>query len=357
MGAALALQASDNIQLEPTHPKSDLVIRPELHAMMICPVSDNNVLNLNLQSGYSAYLEHPEFNRFYIGPESELDFQIYAGDFHINLHDRCSLLENNYEDPTVVGSADYTRLENALGARVLWDLNKALLTLGYEHINYISFNSPASAAFPDANSEVLSSSAGYRLKPGLLVGLETGATLFRYASSANSQFTDALQCTIGPFVDVQLTEYVTCRAGAGYSAYSTLGENNAALLADDYGLYAHIDLVHQLNRFVDYALSGGKNITFALYGGTVDLSYARLRANWHLVRKFAIATSLSYEHGTVVTPGGETFDRFGPAISLDRLLTPRMTAGLEYQFYERDSNLPGRSYTNNIFIARLVYDF
>jgi hypothetical protein len=324
---------------------------------MLCPVSDNNVLNLNLRTGYSAYLRHPQFNRFYIGPETELNFHLYAGDFRFNLHDRCSLLENNYEDPTVVGSASYTRLENALGSRALWDLNQALFSLGYDHLNYISFNTSTTAPFPDANSDVLSSSAAYRLNPGLLAGVEMGGTLFRYANSGSSHLTDALQCTIGPFVDVELTEYLTCRAGVGYSAYSPLGDNGGAPVSDDYGLYAHIDLAHQLNRFVDYTLTGGRNMSFALYGGTVDLSYARLRANWHLVRKYAIATSLSYEHGNVVAPGGETFDRYGPGISLDRLLTQRMTASLEYQFYQRDSNLPGRGYTTNIFIARLVYDF
>jgi len=55
--------------------------------------------------------------------------------------------------------------------------------------------------------------------------------------------------------------------------------------------------------------------------------------------------------------GGETFSRYGPGISLDRTLTQHMTASLEYQFYQRDSNLPNRGYTTNIIMARLVYEF
>jgi hypothetical protein len=359
LGAGLGLQASDNIQLESTDPKSDIAFHPEIHTRMLCPISDKNVFNVVFRTGYSAYVVHPELSRFYIGPESKLNFEIYAGDFRIDLHDRCSLLENNYEDPTVVGSGDFTRLENAVGTGVLWDLNKALVSLGYDHINYLSYSgdSDTAAPFPDAQSDVLIYTAGYRLKPGLLAGLELAGTLFQYAASASNHLFDALQWTVGPWVDVQLSEYLACRAGAGYSAYMPQSNDANPRAKDDYGLYAHIALTHELNQFVDYILSGGKNITFALYGGTVDLSYVRLQTNWHLVRKCGIAISLGYEHGTDVGLGGETFDRFGPALSLECSLTESLTGSLEYQFYRRDSNLPEHGYTANIIMARLIYEF
>ena len=359
LGAGLGWQANDNIQLESTDPKSDYAFHPEIHTRMLCPISDQNAFNMAFRAGYSAYVVHPELNHFYIGPESKLNFEIYAGDCRVDLHDRCSLLENNYEDPTVVGSGDYTRLENAVGTGVLWDLNKALLSLGYDHINYISYSgdNATPSAFPDAESDVLISTAGYRLQPGLLAGLELGGTLFRYATSGSPHLFDALQWSVGPFVDVQLSRYLTCRAGAGYSAYAPQGNNTSPQAEDNYGLYAHIALTHELNQFVDYTLSGGKNITFALYGGTVDLSYVRLRTNWHLVRKCGIAISLSYEHGTDVAVGGESFDRVGPAFSFDRSLTEGLTASLEYQFYQRDSNLPDHGYNTNIIMARLIYEF
>ena len=357
IGAGLALQASDNIRLESTDPKSDLAFHPEIHTRILCPVSDQNVLNVVFRTGYSAHVLHPELNRFYIGPESKLNFDIYLGDCRIDLHDRCSLLENNFEDPTVVGSGDYTRLENALGAGALWDLNQALVNVGYDHINYISYSSDTatSAAFPDAQSDLLFASAGYRVKPGLLAGLEITGTLFRYATAGNQHLSDAVQCGIGPFLDVQLSEYLTCQAAAGYRAYAPHGDD--AIAQENYGLYAHMALTHDLNQYLDYTLSGGKNITFALYGGTVDLSYARLRTNWHFIRKCRLAVTLTYEHGIEVTVGGETFDRFGPGISFERSLSDGLTAGLEYQFYQRASDAPNAGYTANIILARLIYEF
>src|SRR5258708_4203468 len=115
-GAAVGLQASDNIRLEATSVKPDLAAQPELHARMLWPISEHNALNLNLRTGYSVYLEHSEFNRFYIGPESQLAFDLFVGDWRITLREQVSLLENNYQDPTVVGSGDYSQLENSVGA-------------------------------------------------------------------------------------------------------------------------------------------------------------------------------------------------------------------------------------------------
>src|SRR5262249_25009197 len=109
LGGGLGLQASDNIQLESSDPKSDFAFHAEIHTRMLFAVSDKNLLNLVFRAGYSAYILQPELNRLYIGPESKLNFDIYVGDFTIDLHDRCSVLENSYQDPTVVGSGDYTR--------------------------------------------------------------------------------------------------------------------------------------------------------------------------------------------------------------------------------------------------------
>ena len=355
LGTGIGLQGSDNIRLEAENPRSDLAAHPEIHARMLCPVSANNVLNLNLRTGYSAYVKNPGFNHFYIGPESALNFEIYAGDFRIDLHDRCSLLENNYEDPTVVGSGDYTRLENGAGVGVVWDLNKALIRAGYDHINYISYVGTTSI-FPDSASEELTASAGYRLRSGCLAGVESSGTLFHYAETG-SGLADALQATVGPFLDVQISEYLAGRGSVGYRAYSPEGGDTVATMADDYGLYAHLDLSHNVSPLVDYTLSGGKNISFALYGGTVDLAYIQLRANWHLIRKVGLSTSLAFEHGSDLSRSGETFARYGPGISVDRVLAERLTGTLTYQWYRRDSNESGRNYTTNMLLAHLTYEF
>ena len=128
-------------------------------------------------------------------------------------------------------------------------------------------------------------------------------------------------------------------------------------MGDFKGIYAQIDLQHRLNEFVNYTLSGGRSISFAFYGGSVDLAYARLLANWRIMRKVSIGTSLEYEHGTQVTLIGETFDRYGGGITFSRRLTAKLTGSLGYQFYWRTSDLPGRNYSDNIVSLSFNYTF
>src|SRR5258708_29677803 len=136
VAAALALEANDNIQFNSTRAESDLVVRPQLSSRMKWPISDKNSLNLAFGAGYSAYGQHSEFDRFFVTPGSELAFDIYAGDFWINAHERLSITENAYQDPTVTGTADYSQLQNIAGLSSTWDLNKLVLRAAYDHASY-----------------------------------------------------------------------------------------------------------------------------------------------------------------------------------------------------------------------------
>ena len=81
------------------HPEGDFIFRPQLYTRMRWPVSDQNSINLALGGGYSAYVINPSLDRLFVTPDSELSFDLYAGDFWINLHDRVSITENTYRIP------------------------------------------------------------------------------------------------------------------------------------------------------------------------------------------------------------------------------------------------------------------
>jgi len=80
-------------------------------------------------------------------------------------------------------------------------------------------------------------------------------------------------------------------------------------------------------------------------------------AAWHIFRKTALTTRCNYQHGAQLGHAPETFDWFGPGISLSRLLTARLTASLSYDFYWRGSDLPGRDYSANVATASFIYRF
>ena len=139
-GAALGVDYNSNVYDTESHPQGDFIFRPQINTRMVWPISDQNSINLALGGGYSAYVNNPRLDRAFITPGSELSFDIYAGDFWIKMHDRFSITENTYQDPTVAGSGNYSQFQNALGVATVWDLNEAIVRVGYDHVNYELLN-------------------------------------------------------------------------------------------------------------------------------------------------------------------------------------------------------------------------
>ena len=104
------------------------------------PVTEKNTLDFSIDTGYTSYVQHPELDRYFIQPGSELSFDLNVGHIVVNFHDRPSIAQNSYQDPTISGG-DYTRFENDAGFVANWDMNKLLLRLGYDHLDYITLNS------------------------------------------------------------------------------------------------------------------------------------------------------------------------------------------------------------------------
>lgn len=359
-GAGLSLQYDDNLRYTSSNQQQDLIARPELDAQMRWRVSDINTINLSLGAGYAVYASHSEYDRPFVTPGSELSFDLYVGAVWVNVHDRFSVVENGYLDPTVTGIGDYERLDNAAGVTATWDLNKIIARIGYDHVSYIQLG--GTQGQPDAEMEVFSLSAGYVIKPEMVAGVEAGASLIRYVSLPNNlyarlYYSDGTQWNVGAFYETQLTEYIRGRASVGYTQF--LPESGlASMLGEDFsGVYAQAGLTHRLNQYIDYTLSGGRMLNFAYFGGQTDQYFAALNANWHIFRKTAVTTGFSYQHGTQVATSGESYDWFGPSLQLERRITQKLTASLGYQYYWRGSDLPGREYQVNVATLRAIYKF
>jgi hypothetical protein len=355
-GAGLGVDYNSNVNNTESNPEGDFIFRPQINARLRWPVSDQNSLNLALGAGYSAYVRNTQLDRAFITPDSGLSFDLYAGDFWINLHDRFSITENSYQDPTVAGSGNYSQLQNALGVATLWDLNKVIVRVGYDHVNYEQLSGGTNQ--PSGYSEVFSGSAGYTLKPGRLLGVELGESLINYLTATpNTPYRNANQWNAGGFYETPVSDYIHFSGHGGYSVYSPNAEGAAPTTGDFKGVYAQVDVTHRVNPYVDYSLSGGRTLSVAFYGGTIDRYFANWQANWRILRKMTFSTSFSYEYGTQLGTGGETYDRYGPGFSLSRPLTAKLSSSLGYQLYWRDSNLPGRNYTLNVVSLNLNYLF
>ncbi len=352
LSAGLGMEYNDNVNYTQGDLQSDFVFRPQVNAQALWPVSERNSLNLSVGGGYSAYVRHPGLSRSFVTPDSELSFDLYVGDFWMNLHDRFSITENTYQDPTVAGTGDYSQLQNTLGVSTLWDLNKAVLRLGYDHENYDVLSGTQNR--PDGESEVFYSSVGHAPKPGMLFGVEFGGALLRY-TGPNTIYSDASQWNAGAFLNSQLAQHVHVQGSVGYTRY--IPDSAGTTVSEFDGVYAQAALTHTVNRYLDYSLSGSRTITSTLQGGTVDLYSVSWQANWRIIRKTSLITSFVYYHGSQLAIGGETFDQYGPQITLGWRLSAKLSSSLGYQFYCRGSNEQDRDYVVNIASLNLTYTF
>jgi hypothetical protein len=352
--SGLGVFYDDNVRAQSQNPKSDCIVRPSVNAQMHWPVTQLNSLNLSVSAGYSTYLQHSDLNQFYVDPGSGLSFNIYVGDVVVNLHDRLSITESAYQNQSANGNTIYASLQNTAGANALWDLNQLVLTLGYDHGNYMALNS--SRGQPDAASENFSLNAGLRLAPEFLTGVEAGGGLVHYSGSTIVA-PDAKQWNVGAFCIATISEYLNARLDAGYTMFlpDTTSANYSSGASS--GFYLDLVVTHQVNRFFNYSLSAGRSIDLQYNGQPYDRYTVRCQPNWSFLKNYSISTPLWWEHGTQIYFQSATYDQYGAGISLGRRITAKLSGNLSFQFIQENSNQPRLNYTVHIVGLNLTYQF
>jgi hypothetical protein len=346
--AGLGLEYNSNVQYQTDDPEDDFILRPELDLAIRWPVSELNTLVLDAGFGYAKYIDNSDLDRIYVRPGTQLSFDIYSGDFRINLHDRLEIRQETYQNPLVAGTGDYQRLENTVGVTVDWDLNELILTAGYDHEDYVNLGD---AYWPDGRTESVFARAGWFVSSTVTAGFEAGGSLIRYHESG---FTDGEQFSAGGFASGEVTQYITARAGVGVSGTYFDG--------DRYDPYGYLGLQHRVNAAFSHSLTGGREIRSGLQWARtaelVDVYYATWQPDWDFVRDWSIGTPFFYQH--VIESGGtdnETVDQYGVGVRVRRIITEHLTASVEYRYVYRDSDLPDRDYDSHSVMLRFGYRF
>jgi hypothetical protein len=349
------VEYNDNINLAETNKQSDVIIRPQFNIDAIWPVTQLNTLKLDIGLGYGFYLDHPNANTngVLIQPGSQLAFDIFVQDFRINLHDRFSLQQDPVAQLQLSNVADYGRFENTAGVSVLWDLNKAVLTFGYDHYTYVSTTDTFS--YLDSNAEELSFSAYFALTSTTGAGIETSAVFDYYSQDF---LNDSVTYSVGPFVETQITNYLKLRAAAGYQLIDFASGGGVMDSSDSNDFYANVLLSHRLNAAITQTLSAGHESQLGVNSNYVALNYVRHTATWNIINGVLLATELFFEDGD--DSGGifsEHIQRYGGAATLGYQLTPHITLGLRYQYTQKQSDQPGRDYKQNRVSLDGTYSF
>jgi opacity protein-like surface antigen len=354
-----------------TEKQSDFIIRPQLNVNVLWPITQLNTFKLDLGIGYAFYMDHSEnnTNSILLSPGSQLAFDIFVGDFRINLHDRFSLEQDPIAEIGLSNVADYGRFQNTAGVSVLWDLNAAVATLGYDHYNFISTTDRFE--YLDRSAEMLNGSLAFTPSASMSIGVEAAAVWTTYDQNV---LNDSDSFSAGLFLETQVTPNVKFRVAGGYQNidFDNVGLVNDGHNVDDY--YANALLSHRVNSVLTHSISAGHETQLGVNSNYIQLNYVRHTANWNILYHTLLSTELFYEDaeesggvGPVLVPGpglpllnpfaAEDMTRYGGAITLGYQLTQHVTLGFRYQYIQKDSDLPLRDYSQNRVSLDGTYSF
>lgn len=373
VSATAGLEYNDNVNYAEVRTQEDLIFRPQVNLNAIWPVTQLNTLRLDIGLGYAFYLDHSEYNTnaILLAPSSALSFDVFVGDFRINFHDRFSLEQDPIGEPGLSNVADYGRFQNTAGVSVLWDLNRAVVTLGYDHYTFIATND--TFEYLDREAEILLASLSIAATSTTGIGIEGTYVNTRYDQDL---LNDSNTYSVGAFLETQLTNYLKLRVAGGYQMIdfdsSTVvlgpfppgvlpGGATFATFTDDGNLsdfYVNLLLSHRINAAITQRLSVGHESQLGVNSNYIKLNYIRHTATWNIINRTLLATDLFYEDAE--DSGGfidEHLQRYGGAISLGYQLTRHVTIGARYQHTRKDSDVPLRDYIQNRVSLDGTYSF
>lgn len=354
---SLEMDWNDNVTLSKENTLQDFILRPLLEFDASYPISQRNLLRLNVGIGYDEYLEHNQFSALRLVSGSELAFDTYIKDFWINVHDRFQFIQDPAEQASVAATGRYGGLDNTAGVSNTLDLQDLVLTLGYDHDNFVS--SSPDFDYLNRASELLVARAGFRLHPRVTVGVEAAGSFTAYDQAF---LNDNQGYSGGIFADWKPGAYFRVQAHGGYSAYLFDQTSRVIKAMDQNAVYAALTVRHDITEAVSYYLSAGHELRLGTEADSIEDSYLRPSIRWNIIKDLTFSTYLSYEHGKQGHANqtgaiAETYDWLGTGFSLSHPITKNLTLTLKYRLTLRSSDVAYREYAQDLVGLRLSYLF
>jgi hypothetical protein len=359
----LGLGYTDNVFFSEQNRKEDFLINPEVNLRALWPVTELNTLRLSLGLGYEWYVNNSVLNSDapLINPDSELVFNVFAGDFRIRLREKFSYQESLFFNSFAGGNEQFfnfsdvgkfSRWDNLVGLNVDWDLNKVLLSVGYDHENFI----PVTTRFDylERASEWFTGSATLRIGDKAQVGLEAQASLHDYEQQV--VLDDNWRARVGPFLEVSTEEKIKLRAGGGFD---TAGFDDSATSGNsDFGTYYAYISVRQETRLFSHALTGAREHLLGDNANNLKTTRVRYSIASPIINHVDLGANLSVnfaeEFGGIF---GEKFTYYRAGLRIGYQFHKYWRTDLGYDFYLKESDVPLRDFTRNRLNWDLAFSF
>lgn len=355
LSPGLGMDFNDNIDLRETGGREDLILRPTLRATASHPLTEYNLLFVDVGFGYDQYLKHAEYSQWRLNSGSQVAFDVVVGDFWITLHDRFSCTQDSAREPTVAATGAYGVFENLAGGSVRWDLNEVTVVAGYDHQTWISLTEEFS--YQDRAGELGFARGGFQLQPGLEAGVEGTVGFTHYQER---YLNDSLSGSVGAYADWRPGTAFRIQPRAGTVTYQFRQTSDVIEAADARGWYMNLSVAHDLTETFSYTLTGGRQFRLGVQSDLVDPWQARLAVQWRGLGSIVFNAHVGGEWGEQsfqTAPGqrSEDYHWLTAGVGAEWPLMRRFALGLHYRANGRTSDLENRSYLQNVIGLSLRY--
>jgi hypothetical protein len=367
--SALHVEFTDNAFNSGVNRSSDEIIRPEVELRSYWPITDLNALTLSLGVGYEYYVKNTALNADspLISPDSEIALVLYVKNLRFRLHEAFSYQESLYYGASysqqsgqfinLQNLGTFGRIENVAGLTADWDLGAFVLSLGYDHENFISMLSTLD--YLTRASEQFSSSIDVAVGPQFHSGVEAKAGWSDYQSD---QLPDHWRARVGPFAEASPGEYVKLRAGGGYDGVF-IPPNAAGVATDSTPYYAYGRATHTVNDWLAYSLTVAHENQLGWNTANMQATSVGLSTSLKFIDRVELTPAFYYGLGKESGPNyagnlfHENYGYFQASLGLAYRLGERWTTDLRYDYMQKDSDLTFAGFYRNRFTAGVTYRF
>jgi hypothetical protein len=352
---------NDNINLSENNPVADISIGPEIGFGFLYPISEKNVLQLDIGVGYRWYLNSPDVSSITVSPRSSsrLDYYLYFEEGRVNLHDvfyvQVSPVDIAALGPGAAGGVNlskFQRFVNTVGVSSDWRPAKQwVFYAGYDYTIDRSLNSDFGSL--DRDDHTFSSGVNYVANSRLTVGAYSAFTYTTYRDNVQN---DGWNFTIGPRVSYQATKFISLEASAGWTTSDYFDTGTIADQSNFSSITYQGGVRHTINKRTNHALRGGRSLGLGYGSNFTDTYNLQYSINWLASQGVTLYGTAAYEH-IAVSNAGESADRYlfnlGTAFKLSR----QWNFGVNYTLSKKDSDQAGNNYIQNRVALDLTRQF
>lgn len=371
LNAGLVNGYSSNIGLTSSGGAGSAYSTPSLTCNLSWPITDLNTLTFGIQAGYSYYWQASQSaspGGFFLQPTSVLKGDFYVSNFKITPSDAFSLQQNPTQATELSGVSKLSLFQNNLGLLVTWDAGDFLITGGASVFTVKALNSSTNN-YLDRNALSPSFSVQYNVSKTLAAGINGSAQFNRYQNPAQLIQTNGIYSVqgqnnsdlfqVGPFVNHQLSEYITVGFDLGYlwGTFDKFPEVNQGGYPSTF--YLDFNWSHALNQHLKYSITAGRIEQPSVSNGITFFTQWTfgLSPSWNVIDNLSLSTPLSALIGEQSGSNGQKIQNYTGSVNLGYQIMEKLSSTMGFTYLIKDSNQPNQSYSQWNATLGFTYDF